>query len=283
MSQGLRLSYVDWGNDQAPLLLLIHGSQDHCRSWDWTADQLCADWHVVAPDLRGHGESDWSAEGNYDRNYIARDILLLLRVLGDKPASIISHSLGAHIAMRVAGFHPEKVRQLVAIEGLGHPRTRLADRAALPLKKRFLDWSVQKDELAAKRSRHYEDLDAVMRRMKDAHARLSDEQARHLALHGTRRNADGSYSWKFDPQVYYPSLLDIALSEQNGLWREINCPVLHLYGLESYAASPRHDGRLDFFTDAKLVEIANAGHWLHHDQLSDFLRETRAFLSLPSS
>ena len=59
-SQRLRLHYVDWGNPTAPPLLLVHGGRDHCRNWDWVATALRCDWHVLAPDLRGHGDSQWS-------------------------------------------------------------------------------------------------------------------------------------------------------------------------------------------------------------------------------
>ena len=52
ISQRLRLHYVDWGNPTALPLLLVHGSRDHCRSWDWVARELAQDWHVIAPDLR---------------------------------------------------------------------------------------------------------------------------------------------------------------------------------------------------------------------------------------
>jgi pimeloyl-ACP methyl ester carboxylesterase len=55
-SQRLRLHYVDWGNPEAPPLLLVHGGQDHCRNWDWVAQELRRDWHIIAPDLRGHGD-----------------------------------------------------------------------------------------------------------------------------------------------------------------------------------------------------------------------------------
>ncbi len=64
-SQRLRMHYVDWGNEQAPPLILLHGGRDHCRSWDWVAATLRSDFHVIAPDLRGHGNSEWSASGHY--------------------------------------------------------------------------------------------------------------------------------------------------------------------------------------------------------------------------
>ncbi|MGA3002432.1 MAG: alpha/beta fold hydrolase, partial [Acetobacteraceae bacterium] len=59
-SQRLRLHYVDWGNPDAPPLLLVHGGRDHCRNWDWVATALQDEYHVIAPDLRGHGDSQWS-------------------------------------------------------------------------------------------------------------------------------------------------------------------------------------------------------------------------------
>src|SRR2546430_16857362 len=64
-SQRLRLHYVDWGNAEAPPLLLVHGGRDHCRNWDWLAERLGRDRHIIAPDLRGHGDSQWSEDGTY--------------------------------------------------------------------------------------------------------------------------------------------------------------------------------------------------------------------------
>ena len=55
-SQRLRLHYVDWGNEGAPPLVLVHGGRDHCRNWDWVAARLRDRYHVIAPDLRGHGD-----------------------------------------------------------------------------------------------------------------------------------------------------------------------------------------------------------------------------------
>src|SRR5436305_311115 len=63
-SQRLRLHYVDWGNASKPPLLLLHGGRDHCRNWDWTAAALRDRYHVIAPDLRGHGDSQ-NEDGTY--------------------------------------------------------------------------------------------------------------------------------------------------------------------------------------------------------------------------
>jgi len=57
-SQGLRLHYLDWGNPEAPPLLLVHGNRDHCHNWDWVAQELRDEYHILAPDFRGHGDSE---------------------------------------------------------------------------------------------------------------------------------------------------------------------------------------------------------------------------------
>ena len=77
-SQRLRLHYVDWGNPSAPPLLLVHGGRDHCRNWDWVAAALRDDYHIIAPDLRGHGDSAWSASGHYTMASYIYDLAQLI-------------------------------------------------------------------------------------------------------------------------------------------------------------------------------------------------------------
>src|SRR4029077_11954901 len=93
VSQGLNLHYLDWGGEGAPLLLLVHGMRDHARSWDWTARAFRqAGWRVVAPDLRGHGDSDWSPDGAYLSSYHLLDLADLIDALGASDLAIVGHS-----------------------------------------------------------------------------------------------------------------------------------------------------------------------------------------------
>ena len=74
VSQRLRLHYADWGNPDAPPLILLHGGRDHCRNWDWVAQDLRKDFHILAPDLRGHGDSGWSSSGDYSMSAFVYDL-----------------------------------------------------------------------------------------------------------------------------------------------------------------------------------------------------------------
>jgi pimeloyl-ACP methyl ester carboxylesterase len=77
-SQRLKLHYVDWGNPDKPLVVLVHGGRDHARNWDWVALDLRKDYHVVAADLRGHGDSQWSVGGSYAMVDYTLDLAQLL-------------------------------------------------------------------------------------------------------------------------------------------------------------------------------------------------------------
>ena len=279
ISQRLRLRYVDWGNPSAPPLILLHGGRDHSRSWDWTAQELRRDWHVIAPDLRGHGDSDWSPSGDYGGMANLYDLAQLIHQLKLAPVTIVAHSYGGNIALRYAGVYPANVKKLVAIEGLGPSPKMLAERLAKPIDARLRDWIDAKRGVAARTPRRYATLDDAFKRMKEENDHLSDEQARHLTIHGVSQNEDGSYSWKFDPYMRVFPPFDIAQDRRR-----------KRYGRRSPArrscstaptAGPRTRRRTaapNTSSTARVVTIKNARHWLHHDQFDKFMAELRAFL-----
>jgi pimeloyl-ACP methyl ester carboxylesterase len=278
VSQRLRLHYADWGNPDAPPLLLVHGGRDHCRSWDWVAQELARDWHVIAPDLRGHGDSAWEPDGNYETSAFVYDLAQLIHQLDLSPVTIASHSLGGNVSLRYAGLYPETVRKLVAIEGLGPSPTFQAERNKVPLADRWRTWIADKRKAAGRLPKRYDTIEDAYARMKSENTYLTDEQARHLTINGINRNEDGTWSWKFDNHLNVWSFLDMPASDLEALWSAITCPTLLLYGANSWASNPEKDGRLAHFKNARVVEYENAGHWLHHDQFDRFIAELRAFL-----
>ncbi len=278
ISQRLRLHYADWGNPDAPPLLLVHGGRDHCRSWDWVAEALRRDWHIIAPDLRGHGDSAWSPDGNYDMSAFVYDIAQLIHQLALPPVTIVAHSMGGNIATRYTGLYPENVRKLVSIEGLGPSPKVMAERDKVGIRQRFRTWIDDKRSAAARLPKRYPTLDAAFARMKSENTYLTDEQARHLTIHGVSRNEDGTWSWKFDNYLNIWSAFDMPHEDLLAIWDAITCPVLMLYGADSWASNPEKDGRIKHFKTARVTEYENAGHWLHHDQFDRFMSDLKAFL-----
>lgn len=278
VSQRLRLHYADWGNPTAPPLILVHGGRDHCRSWDWVAEELRDDWHVIAPDLRGHGDSAWSADGNYDMTSFVYDLAQLVHQLDEEQVTIVSHSMGGNVSLRYAGLYPERVRKLVAIEGLGPSPKVLAERAAVAPAQRLRAWIDNKRQAAGRIPKRYATFEEALERMRTENAYLTAEQAEHLTVHGMNRNEDGSWSWKFDNHLNVWNNVDLPHEDVVSLWEAITCPLLLLYGANSWASNPERDGRSRHFRNAKVVEYENAAHWLHHDQFDRFVADLKAFL-----
>ncbi len=277
-SQRLRLHYVDWGNPEAPPLLLVHGGRDHCRNWDWVARELCGDWHVIAPDLRGHGDSDWASDGNYRMAGYVYDLAQLIHQQQLAPVNIVAHSLGGNIALRYTGLYPEHVRRLVAIEGLGPSPKLLEKSATTPFDERMRNWIEEQRKMSARLPRRYNSIEDAFKRMQEENQHLSPEQAHHLTVQGVNQNEDGTYSWKFDNYVRSWPPYDMPQSEVQFLWSKISCPTLLMYGRESWASNPAEDGRSSHFANATVQCIDNAGHWVHHDQLDEFLQHVKDFL-----
>ena len=278
VSQRLRLHYVDWGNAGAPPLVLVHGGRDHARSWDWVAHALRRDYHVIAPDLRGHGESSWALGGHYTLAEFTLDLAQLIDLLEVPQVTLVGHSLGGAVSIQYAAVFPERVAKLVAIEGLGPP-PQIADRIAnRPAWQRIAEWIQQVRDFSARQPKRYESIESAAARMQAENAFLSPEQAHHLTVHGVNRNEDGTFSWKFDNyvRVFYPQRYDAG--ETRELWGRIACPTLLVHGTESWAGDPAADRRAEAFSDVRVANIAGAAHWVHHDRLDEFLGVVREFL-----
>ena len=279
VSQRLRLHYADWGNPEAPPLLLLHGSRDHCRNWDWVARDLCRDYHVIAPDLRGHGDSAWTNDGQYSMAAYVYDLAQLIHQLKLAPLAIVAHSLGGNISLRYTGLYPGNVNHLVVIEGMGsmpHGPVEAQPEMVVP---RMVEWVDEQRKLSARQPKRYATIDDAFQRMHAENKHLSEAQARHLTYHGVSQNEDGTFSWKFDNYVRSFPPNDLRPAELAYLWSRITCPTLLVYGADSWATPPDQDGRMAHLKNARLDIFAHAGHWVQHDRTSDFINTVRAFLA----
>lgn len=272
----LRLHYVDWGNPAAPPLMMVHGGRDHARNWDWVAADLRRTHHVIAPDLRGHGDSDWATDGDYSPTSLMYDLAQLVHQQEFGPIDILAHSFGGAISLLLAGVFPALVRRMVVIEGVGFPFDL---DAVAPIEERLARWVTTQRQVSSRLPRRYPTLDAAFARMREENAHLSEAQAKHLTRHGVMRNEDGSYSWKFDNYARVPSAADLTRDDIHRLWSRIECPVLMVHGGESWVRHPEEGGLLSYFRDARVAEMEGCGHWPHHDRLEEFLKITRAFLA----
>jgi len=272
-SQRLRLHYVVWGDGGKPPLLLIHGGRDHCRNWDAVAAGLRDRYTIYAPDLRGHGDSDWALGGMYSLPEFVLDVATLAASM-EGSLTLIGHSLGGAVALQYAGTFPERVARVVAIEGWGPP---LLEHQVAHVRMRH--WIDHMHEMEERKPRRYASVEDATRRMLEANSHLRPEMALHLTKHGTRRNDDGTLSWKFDNYVRIRSPYEFNLEDAQDIWAQIRSPVLLVKGAESWALDPEKDGRAKVIPNRRTVTVEGAGHWVHHDQLERFLAVVAEFLA----
>ena len=278
----LRVHFRDWGRDGAPPLVIVHGLRDHSHSFDDLAAALADRFHVYALDLRGHGDSETTPY--YAFGHFVLDLHNLIRALRLERPVLVGHSMGGEIVATYAGSFPKVPSKIVMIEGLGPPPLDIDGEV------RWVVDGFKRIDAALAGPPGLKDLDAAYRRLRERNPRLREDQARRLALLGTRAREDGMLEWKFDAMLCTLSLtgpfkLDFAMA----FWRHIEAPTLLVHGTESgefwrgkpgsvYLDPDDLARRVAVFKDAQLVEIAGAGHMVHFDRPDELAEAMRAFL-----
>lgn len=273
-SQGLRLHVTDWGNAAAPPLILLHGGRDHSRSWDLIARALQPHFHVMAPDLRGHGDSEWAKGSSYTLSDHIYDLTPLASA--GRETVLVGHSFGGMISLAFAGTFPERVSRLVALDGAFLPSP-----SSPPIDVQMAKWIAELDSISRSKVRCFRDVTEAAERMSAHNKRLTAEQASHLARHAVRPNADGTFSWKYDPYQRAQAPYRLSRDDYTTLWSRIACPVLLLSASESFIPDSAKAGRLRHFKQVEHQIVAGAGHWLHHDEPEEVLAALRSFLGIP--
>ena len=278
----LRIHFRDWGNADAPPVIIVHGLRDHSHSFDDLARGLVDRFHVIALDLRGHGDSETTPY--YSFGHFALDLHNLVRALRLQRPVCIGHSLGGEVVAHYCGSFPDVPSRAVIIEGLGPPPLNMEEEVG---------WTIDgfgRIDRALAGHPGLKDLDAAYRRLRERNPRLSESKARELALLGTRAREDGTLEWKFDAMlttmaVTGPFNLDYSMA----FWRRIVAPTLIVHGAESgefwhskpgerYLQPDDLARRLACFREHRFVELAGAGHMVHFDRPRELVTTIRAFL-----
>ena len=126
--------------------------------------------------------------------------------------------------------------------------------------------------------RKYASQSDALQRMQKSNPHLSEERARHLTAHGSNRNEDGTYTWKFDNYTHSRTPFGMNKADINQLWQQITCPTLLLNAKQGFEHRTGQDDSMQFFRHGRLKELDNAGHWLHHDQFEEYIEIVTAFL-----
>jgi pimeloyl-ACP methyl ester carboxylesterase len=115
-ANGLTLNCLDYGGEGKPPMLFVHGGSAHAHWWDFVAPAFIDDFHVLALDLRGHGESQWPEEWQYSSLHYVSDLEQIIDNWGLGAPVLIGHSMGAHTVLVYASRNSRKLRAMIAID-----------------------------------------------------------------------------------------------------------------------------------------------------------------------
>lgn len=267
--RGLRTHVRHWGREGAPIMFMAHGWMDMSASFQFIVDSLQGDWHVIAPDWRGFGLSERAhADTYWFPDYLADLDFILGHYSPAEPVRLLGHSMGGNVASIYAGVRPERVSQLINLEGIGLMNAR-PEQAP----QRIASWLQELRSPPVMRA--YASLDQVAGRLQKTNPRLPDARAAFLAGHWSARNAAGEYEILGDPAHKMHGPLLYHLDEMIASWRRVTAPVLWVEAAETEMwkwMGPQHemraevDRRLAHFAFVEKHIVPHAGHMLHHDQ-----------------
>jgi pimeloyl-ACP methyl ester carboxylesterase len=264
-ANGLNHHYLEWGDLDAPPVLLLHGTSSNAHSWDRVSAMLAKKYRAIAIDCRNHGDSD-AETGPHDRAALAKDVEAIVEVLGITSHGLIGLSMGGGTAMNYAGSHPDRVNRLV-IEDIG-PDIPPAASAAVMTR-------------LASSPRQVQSLDEYIAYLRQAPTYAGDDWIRHKAIHATRPLPDGGYEVKYRPFERVPTPPTTGID----LWAliaKITCPTLIVRGAESeILLEDMADRMVQVMPNARAIVIQRAGHPVHEDNPTDTIRAYAEFFDVP--
>lgn len=277
--RGFKYNVREWGDDGAPLLVLLHGHRDASITFQFVVDQFARDWHVVSPDWRGFGQTAWAPHGYWHQDYLA-DLDALLEIISpDATVRLAGHSLGGNMANIYAGVRPDRVARVASLDGFGL-RTKTAEDTPAHLSKFLAAWREKMPQ-----ARPYASVEEMADRLMKANARLDRPRALFLAKHQHRVGDDGKLRWCFDPAHARPFATLHRVDEWAACWRAITCPALWIGSEQVFPPSMRGDSlsfewRLEQVPDVTFHRIEGTGHNIHHDApdtvarlIEDFMKD----------
>ena len=257
---GLRLHYVDWGNDGAPPFVMVHGLDRVARTFDHVAPHFTARYHVLALDMRGHGDSGWDPAARYQVEDHAGDLAGVVAALSLRNLILWGNSTGGRVVQVFAGMHPDLVSHVIA-EDVGPERPRqIADNYSRRVAQEEAGWASE-DELLAQ--------------LRKSNSGTADEVLVPYVRYGTRKRDDGRIVWKRDPKLVNGFVA-------TDLWRfvrEIKAPTLYVIGGRSTIVPQETQDELKkALPRVTIVTIPGVGHYPSDEKPVEFLEIVDRFL-----
>lgn len=263
---GLGFRYLDWGTKRQRPILFLHGGALTAHTWDLCCLALRDDYHCLALDQRGHGDSDWAPDVDYSISAQCEDIKGFVEAVGLDQFVLVGMSMGAINGLAYAIAYPDTLSALVLIDA--GPNVRR------PGSRRIRDF--------VNGGAEPETLESIIERAMAFNPRRDPLILRRSLMHNLRQQTDGTWTWKYDRRRFQQMGGDRHAAERRGLadgLARVTCPTLVVRGGESDVFHDEDAERLAAgLPDGRWVKIPKAGHTVQGDNPKDLAAALRDFL-----
>ena len=269
--RGIRMRYVDWGGSGATMLLL-HGDMRTSRSWDAVARRLAGEYRIIAPDMRGHGNSDWTARG-YRFAERRDDLAAFCDALGLRDVVGVAHSTGGVVMALCAQRHSGLFSRLALLEPMVVVDERFHQMVSGREHAERSTWE--------SRNALYEYL-----RQHPAASGWHPDVLRDVVAHEAYRRADGLYDMKWSSYTFNRLDRDGDNVDLKPVFAELGLPILFIRSSNHRTRIRELNEVQDGIPDFYRLTIENTGHNMYMERpgaIADAVRDFVAGQDLPSS
>ena len=267
-ANGLRFHYLDWGSPGRQPILFLHGGSLTAHTWDLVCLALRQDYHCLALDLRGHGDTDWAPDADYSLATQCGDVEQVVAQLGLERFVLVGMSMGGSVSLTYAGRHARQLASLVLVDT--GPESRAVGR------RRINDF--------VSTHREGDSIDEFVDRAMAFNPLRRPELLRRSLFHNLRQTPTGKWTWKYDYRHRGGGGSDEQRAQRTaGLWSavpNVSCPALVVRGGISDIFHDEDAEKLAAaLPDGRWVRIEQAGHTVQGDQPRAMVETLRGFLS----
>lgn len=264
---GLQLNVLDWGTDGLPPVLFLHGRSLTAHTWDLVCLALRTQYHCRALDLRGHGNSEWSATSDYSLDAHSSDLEAAVDTLGLDRFILVGMSLGGATSLTYAGRHADRLAALVLVDT--GPETRTPGGQRL---NNFVTGP-----------REHDSIEHFVERAMAFNPLRRPELLRRSLLHNLRQTPEGKWTWKYDHRINGPVSPEARERRRTTLWDavpRVSCPTLVVRGSQSDIFYDEDAERLAVaLPRGSWIRIEGAGHTVQGDQPKALVDALRSFFA----
>lgn len=264
----LKLHYQEWGSPSAPTVLMVHGFGVSGHMFDEFAERMQDRYHLIALDQRGHGDSEWSNDGDYSREAFVADIEGLVAELNLDRIVLMGHSMGGLNAVSYTVKNAGRVRALILVD--------VGPESAKEGVDNIVRFTRGPDEL------EFEEFVEMAHRF---NPRRTLDNIRERMRHRLKQTETGKWTWKFDKRFREDREglrvgSELSNDDTWQLFRGIRVPTLLVRGAESDVLTPEVAERVVAeMPRARLSIVPRAGHSVPGDNPDDFTAAVRTFVA----